>query len=257
MHKFGTGNLETLQREPSRAGIDVRAALLDFHAKHYSANLMRLCVLGREPLSQLEAMVRAKFADVRNTDAAAPAFAPEPWDATALGSRVSAVPVKDLRYVRLSWPLPPADADWRAKPQRYLSHLLGHESAGSVLAALKKRGWANELYAGKTNATSCFSQFEVTVEVTELGLSKRDEVCARWSLRTSRCCGATLTKKLLGGVRARSRRSRSSSSPSAGRWGTCRAWRARCTSIRPSSACPARTSCGSGGRTSWRLCSRA
>ena len=37
---------------------------------------------------------------------------------------------------------------YRAKPQGYLSHLLGHEGSGSVLSLLKKKGLANELSAG-------------------------------------------------------------------------------------------------------------
>lgn len=42
MHKFGTGNLETL-----KAQADIRDRLLAFHAAHYSANLMTLVVYGR------------------------------------------------------------------------------------------------------------------------------------------------------------------------------------------------------------------
>ncbi len=37
---FGTGNAETLKRIP-------REKLLEFHEKWYSANIMKLCVLGR------------------------------------------------------------------------------------------------------------------------------------------------------------------------------------------------------------------
>lgn len=37
---------------------------------------------------------------------------------------------------------------WRTKPHRYLSHLIGHESEGSLLLALKKRGWVDSLCAG-------------------------------------------------------------------------------------------------------------
>jgi hypothetical protein len=42
------GNLETLMTAPAAAGVDVRAAVAGFHAAHYSANLMRLAVYGRE-----------------------------------------------------------------------------------------------------------------------------------------------------------------------------------------------------------------
>ena len=45
--KFGTGNKKTLETEPEAKGIKVHQALLDFHAKHYSANIMGLSVLGK------------------------------------------------------------------------------------------------------------------------------------------------------------------------------------------------------------------
>jgi hypothetical protein len=33
---------------PTAAGVDVRARVAEFHARHYSANLMRLAVYGKE-----------------------------------------------------------------------------------------------------------------------------------------------------------------------------------------------------------------
>ena len=36
--------------EPTAAGVDVRAAVVAFYKEHYSANLMRLAVVGREVL---------------------------------------------------------------------------------------------------------------------------------------------------------------------------------------------------------------
>jgi secreted Zn-dependent insulinase-like peptidase len=35
-----------------------------------------------------------------------------------------------------------------SSPLRYLSHLLGHESEGSILSLLRAKGWANGLSAG-------------------------------------------------------------------------------------------------------------
>ena len=48
---FGTGSLETLYDEPKAKGQDIRAELLKFHDNYYSANIMKLCILGRGKLS--------------------------------------------------------------------------------------------------------------------------------------------------------------------------------------------------------------
>ncbi|KAK0655410.1 Metalloenzyme, LuxS/M16 peptidase-like protein [Cercophora newfieldiana] len=58
---FGTGNLETLKNQPEARGINVRDKFIEFYEEHYSANLMKLCVLGREPLDVLESWVCEYF----------------------------------------------------------------------------------------------------------------------------------------------------------------------------------------------------
>lgn len=44
---FGTGNAKTLWDDPKKQGLDVRDELLKFHDRYYSANVMKLVVLGR------------------------------------------------------------------------------------------------------------------------------------------------------------------------------------------------------------------
>lgn len=61
MSKFGSGNLATLLHGPQANGVDVRQHLLRFHEQHYSANNMRVVVVGKEPLDALRAMVTEHF----------------------------------------------------------------------------------------------------------------------------------------------------------------------------------------------------
>ena len=174
--KFGTGNLETLSTGPKAESIDVREELLKFHRDHYSANRMALVVLGREPLDTLSEWVLESFAAVPNTSLEKLCFPGEPYGPSQLCKRLEVVPVKDMRVVEICWPLPPVQDLYRAKPTRYLSHLLGHEAGGSVLSLLKARGWANELSAGLSRSLSDWSSFNVSVELTPEGLEHPDEV---------------------------------------------------------------------------------
>ena len=59
---------------------------------------------------------------------------------------------------------------------RYLSHLIGHESAGSILSALKARRWANGLSAGNYLSNSDFACFSVSVELSDEGVLHVPEV---------------------------------------------------------------------------------
>eukprot|EP01006_Ploeotia_vitrea_P044505 TRINITY_DN66835_c8_g9_i1.p1 TRINITY_DN66835_c8_g9~~TRINITY_DN66835_c8_g9_i1.p1 ORF type:complete len:1085 (-),score=521.06 TRINITY_DN66835_c8_g9_i1:2330-5323(-) len=175
--KFGTGNLETLMHTPRKLGIDVRKALVDFHAEYYSANIMRLSVLGREPLDVLEKWVVDKFSSIRNTKRAVPEFPPDPLvPSEHLGRRYDVVPVKDLRRMLMFWPMPSVRKHYKAKPNNVLSHLIGHEGAGSILSLLKERGWANSLSAGLQQSTTSFCSFGVTITLSEQGLNHVDDI---------------------------------------------------------------------------------
>lgn len=64
--RFFTGNMDTLGTTPESKGIDVHAKLLEFYSSEYSANRMKLCVLGRHSVDELETMARRMFSDVPN-----------------------------------------------------------------------------------------------------------------------------------------------------------------------------------------------
>ena len=56
--------------------------------------------------------------------------------------------VREHHYVIVTFQLPPLQHTYGRKAEEYLSHLVGHEGEGSLLAALKARNWATELCAG-------------------------------------------------------------------------------------------------------------
>lgn len=59
----------------------------------------------------------------------------------------------------------------RKKADEYLAHFVGHEGSGSLLSALKARGWASELSAGVSDQSSVAWLFEVSITLTEAGLA--------------------------------------------------------------------------------------
>ena len=64
----------------------------------------------------------------------------------------------------------PAARHNRKKADEYVGHLVGHEGTGSLLSALKARGWASELSAGVSDQSSVAWLFEVSITLTEAGL---------------------------------------------------------------------------------------
>ena len=62
------------------------------------------------------------------------------------------------------------------KPDGYLAHLIGHEGKGSLLSALKRRGWCSHLDAGSRRVGREMAFFVVSVDLTEEGNQHTDDI---------------------------------------------------------------------------------
>ncbi|KAI8472962.1 MAG: Metalloenzyme, LuxS/M16 peptidase-like protein [Monoraphidium minutum] len=173
--KFSWGNKKSLWDEPREAGLDVRSELLEYYGRQYGAERMCLAVLGGEPLDTLETWARDLFAGVKGGHCGpAPTFEGE--GAPFEGGRMHIAPaVKEHHEVTVTFALPPLRRYYTTKPDHYISHLVGHEGPGSLLSALKSRGWVTDLCAGVEDdgygANSCCYLFSVAMTLTEAGLN--------------------------------------------------------------------------------------
>ncbi|KAI8581774.1 hypothetical protein K450DRAFT_231119 [Umbelopsis ramanniana AG] len=176
--KFGTGNLHTLKYNPEKLGVNIRDELLRFHDTYYSSNIMKLCVLGKESLDELAEWVLDKFQHVPNKNIQPPIFEGHPLTEKELMKQVYVMPVKDYRCLDLTFPFPYQQPYFRIQPGHYLSHLIGHEGAGSILCYLKQKGWANYLSSGPVEGGINFDFFKVSIDLTEDGLAHYEDVVA-------------------------------------------------------------------------------
>ncbi|XP_045541115.1 insulin-degrading enzyme [Papilio machaon] len=174
--KFGTGNKQTLDVIPKQKGIDVRKELLKFHHTWYSSNIMTFAVVGKESLDELEAMVVPLFSAIEDRDVTPPAWPQHPFPPSRCRKRAYCLPVKDLRSLSIEFPIPDYLKHYKSGPIYYLSHLLGHEGPGSLLAALKDKGWVDSLEGGGRTGARGFGFFEVHVDLTEDGLEHVDDI---------------------------------------------------------------------------------
>ncbi|KRX99092.1 Insulin-degrading enzyme [Trichinella pseudospiralis] len=131
-NKFGTGTRKTLLDDVLSRGEDPREALLKFYQNHYSANLMALCIMGKESLDELQAAYVPTFASIENKKLEKIVWKEHPYTAKELGFRVDVVPVKDLRSINFCFPLPDLQEHYSSNPGHYIGHLLGHEASGSL-----------------------------------------------------------------------------------------------------------------------------
>lgn len=176
-HHFSTGNLQTLKEDPEKKGVKVREEFIRFYERHYSANRMKLVVLGRESLDDLEQWVVELFSEVKNKD-----LKQNRWDGIEMLSKqqllteVLAKPVMESRSLEISFPWQDEDDMYETQPARYISHLIGHEGPGSVLAYLKEQGLGQTLSAGYQPICPGSAFFEIDIGLTPKGLENYHEV---------------------------------------------------------------------------------
>ncbi|PLW70444.1 insulinase family protein [Pseudohalioglobus lutimaris] len=171
--QFSVGSLESLADRP---GSSIRDELLSFYDKYYSANQMRLVVLGAESLDELQSLVAPMFSQVPNksyelSGIDEPLFNPE-----QLPMMVQIQPQATQRQLQLLFPIADYRADYHAKPLSYLGNLVGHEGEGSLLSRLKDEGLVESLAAGSGLGWRGGALFSVTVTLTEKGVAEHDRI---------------------------------------------------------------------------------
>jgi secreted Zn-dependent insulinase-like peptidase len=166
MVKFSVGNLQTLA---DRDGDKVRDDLLAFYAKHYSAEVMSLVVLGRESLPELEQMVRSRFSESPGPEVASNDISEPLFVAGKLPGFMQVRSLKDVRSLSLAFPIPSQRQYYRSKPALFVGDMLGHEGKGSLLEYLKQQGLAEGLSAGAGLDYNGGGLFNISVSLTAKG----------------------------------------------------------------------------------------
>jgi insulysin len=173
---FATGSYKTLHDDPLARGVKIRDEFIGFYNKHYSANRMKLVVLGKEELDELESWVQEFFTAVPNQDLPKLRWDMPKYTEAELGMELFVKPVKEMRDLELSFPYPDEDDLHASKPGHYISHLVGHEGPGSILAYVKAKGWVESLSAGASTECPGTGVFHINLSLTEQGLKEYRQI---------------------------------------------------------------------------------
>ncbi|NOI56564.1 insulinase family protein [Vibrio coralliilyticus] len=171
--KFSVGNLETLG---DRDGQSIRDEIVEFHYQQYSADLMTLTVMGPQSPDKLALWVEERFSSIPTHGLAGKSISTPYTDKNSTSILVNVEPIKEIRKLILTFPMPSMDEHYRQKPLSYFAHLLGYEGEGSLMLALKEAGWITSLSAGGGTSGSNYREFTVSCALTTEGLGCVDEI---------------------------------------------------------------------------------
>lgn len=137
---------------------------------------MNLSVIGKEPLEKIEEYVQQYFSKIENKNLKRVEGDGDIFD-NLLKKSLVYIPVKATRQLTISFPFPSVKfADNDVLAHRYYSHLIGHESEGSILYLLREKCWSLGLYAGISHNNIKWSVFDITIDLTEEGLKHVNDI---------------------------------------------------------------------------------
>jgi insulysin len=217
--KTKNGDDESVDTSDFGGGSSPREELVKFWTNKYHAGNLRLCVVGRASLDDLQELVEKTFGPVRPPPAGfipngiidqikagilktsseegshlrdqngdlifqtehmlySPnvAFGPE-----QLGLIREVVPLIEARTIKIFSAVPPLDDPIlsESRPFSVMSHLVGHESPGSLHHLLVEEGWINSLSSGVGISSSDFCLVNIAIALTPKGMRERDQVLAK------------------------------------------------------------------------------
>ncbi|KAJ2021616.1 metalloprotease, partial [Coemansia sp. S610] len=103
---FSVGNTETLKGAAEKLGLDLREELVKFYQKYYSADIMRLVVVGNHSLDVLTEWVTSKFSDIASKGNTKPTFEGRPIGKAELGKLIHYKTVREMYLLKLQFSLP-------------------------------------------------------------------------------------------------------------------------------------------------------
>lgn len=178
--KFGTGNLDTLNQP------QIRDALIEFHGKYYSAHVMKLVVLSKEPISVMQQMVTEMFDKIEKKplhetaphDQVYYATVPFQSETQQMKKLFQIQCVKDLHDMTLVFPVNnfPEKDMYLKKPFGYVSYLLQNESPGSICSLLKQMGLIHGMQAAMGFTFTNQGLYNIDLTLTEQGESVWEQV---------------------------------------------------------------------------------
>ncbi|KAJ2327374.1 metalloprotease, partial [Coemansia sp. RSA 2673] len=170
-------NTETLKGAAEELGLDLREELIKFYHKYYSADVMRLVVVGNHSLDVLSEWVASKFSDVKSKGNTRPVVDFHPIGKAELGKLIHYKTVREMYELKLQFSLPDLKSTYGEKPFDYISTLIGHREPGSIYSVLRKNGWATAIFAISSDTYyDGFSTYDIGVTTTPEGLENYEAI---------------------------------------------------------------------------------
>ena len=172
IRKFSTGNKETLRDKPNS---NLYESLVNFHKQYYSANLMKLALVGPQSLEELKQLASAYFSDIKNTNVDVPEVAVSAFTETQ--KHIFVKSNKKNQYLSLMFPMEDNSSEWKHKPNKLISYLLNYDEKGTLVSQLREQQLVENMSARVSSSSlGKGGMISASFELTEKGKQNIDVI---------------------------------------------------------------------------------
>lgn len=176
MRKMGIGNLTTLKNKKNS---DLHAELKKFHQKYYSANIMKLALVGNQDLPKLKKLAVKYFSGMINKEIVRPTTSEFSILHKNTKKHIILDAYSEKKLLGLQFSLEQNTNNWKEKSNEYIAYLLSSEAPGALISSLRDAGLIESMQtifdsSAYGNDGTAFIYFTLT----EKGTQNKNEIIA-------------------------------------------------------------------------------
>ena len=134
--KLGVGNKNTLGTNEEQ----LLGSLRDFHEKFYSANLMKLVLVGNQSSKELAQLARKYFSKIKNNKVERPVNNISAYREEDLSKEIFIKSKVKSPIFLVEFPIKDNRNLWKSKPNQYITKLINSQEDGSLMVRLQDEG---------------------------------------------------------------------------------------------------------------------
>lgn len=168
--RFSVGN-EKLFKQHSIEALQI--ALSEFHQRFYVGRNVKACVVSQSIAPEVKEAIKQQFSLLRcgkpEEGCDRPSYTNTPLlSESHCARKIQVKSEKNVNRLLLTFQTDCTNEDFRSKPETVVSHLIGHESKGSLLRYWERKGWASAVLAGGGIQGQGFHEFNVSIQLLNL-----------------------------------------------------------------------------------------
>ena len=169
--KLGVGNKETL----SSLEDELLVKLNDFYEQYYSANLMKLVLVGKQSPKELKKLANKYFSKIKNNNIDRPVTTASSYRQSDLGKNIFIKSKVKSPELVIEFSVQDNTNLWRSKPNEYVEMLLNSQEPKSLMSMLNEEGFIQSGSASiEQNGWGADGSAFISYTLTDKGLEEKE-----------------------------------------------------------------------------------